>query len=55
MTQVAGKAAFITGGGSGVGFGQAKVFADAGCKIAIADVRRIGRIKHISGEFGKYA
>ncbi len=40
MTDVAGKVAFITGGGSGVGFGQASVFADAGCKVAIADVRR---------------
>jgi len=40
MTQVAGKVAFITGGGSGVGLGQAKVFAGAGCKIAIADVRK---------------
>jgi NADP-dependent 3-hydroxy acid dehydrogenase YdfG len=40
MTQVSGKVAFITGGGSGVGLGQAKVFAEAGCKIAIADVRK---------------
>ena len=40
MTQVAGKVAFITGGGSGVGLGQAKVFAQAGCKIAIADIRQ---------------
>lgn len=39
MTNVAGKTAFITGGGSGVGFGQAKVFAEAGCRIAIADIR----------------
>jgi len=40
MTQVAGKVAFITGGGSGVGFGQARVFAEAGCKVAIADIRQ---------------
>lgn len=40
MTEVAGKVAFITGGGSGVGLGQAKVFAEAGCKVAIADVRQ---------------
>jgi NAD(P)-dependent dehydrogenase (short-subunit alcohol dehydrogenase family) len=40
MTQVAGKTAFITGGGSGVGFGQAQVFAEAGCKVAIADIRQ---------------
>ena len=40
MTDVSGKVAFITGGGSGVGFGQARVFAEAGCKVAIADIRK---------------
>jgi NADP-dependent 3-hydroxy acid dehydrogenase YdfG len=40
MTEVTGKVAFITGGGSGVGLGQAKVFAEAGCKVAIADIRQ---------------
>lgn len=40
MTKVAGKTAFITGGGSGVGFGQAQVFAEAGCRVAIADIRQ---------------
>ncbi|MGA8203379.1 MAG: SDR family NAD(P)-dependent oxidoreductase [Woeseiaceae bacterium] len=40
MTDVSGKVAFITGGGSGVGFGQARVFAGAGCKVAIADIRK---------------
>ena len=40
MTEVAGKVAFITGGGSGVGLGQAKVFAGAGCRVAIADIRK---------------
>ncbi len=34
------KVAFITGGASGAGFGQAKVFSEAGCKIAIADIRQ---------------
>jgi NAD(P)-dependent dehydrogenase (short-subunit alcohol dehydrogenase family) len=35
-----GKVAFITGAGSGVGLGQAKVFAEeAGMKVVIADVR----------------
>ncbi|MEX2525308.1 MAG: SDR family NAD(P)-dependent oxidoreductase [Gammaproteobacteria bacterium] len=33
------KVAFITGGGSGVGLGQAKVFGRAGCRIVIADIR----------------
>lgn len=39
MDDLRGKVAFITGGGSGAGLGQAKVFARAGCKVAIADVR----------------
>ncbi len=40
MSEYTGKVAFITGGASGAGFGQATVFAEAGCKIVIADVRR---------------
>ncbi len=40
MTDYTGKVAFITGGASGAGFGQAIVFAEVGCKIAIADVRQ---------------
>ncbi len=38
MTKVAGKVAFVTGGGSGVALGQAKVLARAGAKVAIADL-----------------
>lgn len=40
MKDFTGKVAFITGGGSGAGFGQAKEFAEAGCKIVIADIRQ---------------
>jgi NAD(P)-dependent dehydrogenase (short-subunit alcohol dehydrogenase family) len=40
MKDFAGKVAFITGGASGAGLGQAKVFSEAGCKIVIADVRQ---------------
>src|SRR4030042_5456195 len=40
MRDFAGKIAFITGGASGAGFGQAKVFSEAGCKIVIADIRQ---------------
>ena len=39
MQDFAGKVAFITGGGSGVGLGQAKVFAQAGARIVLADIR----------------
>lgn len=37
MKQVEGKVAFITGGASGIGFAMARVFLDAGMKVAIAD------------------
>ena len=51
MTAVAGKVAFITGGGSGVGLGQAKAFAKAGCSIAIADIRK-DHLDEAMGYFG---
>lgn len=38
-TAIDGQVAFITGGASGVGLGQARVFGARGCRIAIADVR----------------
>jgi NADP-dependent 3-hydroxy acid dehydrogenase YdfG len=40
MAELAGKVAFITGGGSGVGLGQAIVFGRAGVRVVIADIRR---------------
>lgn len=40
MRDFAGKVAFITGGASGLGFGLAQVFAEAGCKVVIADIRQ---------------
>lgn len=40
MKDFTGKVAFITGGASGAGFGQAKVFSEAGCKVVIADIRQ---------------
>lgn len=39
MQDLKGKTAFITGGGSGVGLGQAKVFGAAGMNVVIVDVR----------------
>ncbi len=39
MKEVSGKTAFITGGASGMGLGMATVFAEAGMKVVIADVR----------------
>jgi NAD(P)-dependent dehydrogenase (short-subunit alcohol dehydrogenase family) len=40
MKEINGKTAFITGGGSGIGLGIAKVFASAGIKVVIADLRQ---------------
>jgi len=40
LKNFAGKIAFITGGGAGAGLGQAKVFAKAGMKVAITDIRQ---------------
>lgn len=41
MQDLEGKVAFITGGGSGVAFGQARVFAEeAGMRVVIADIRQ---------------
>ena len=39
MKNFRGQLAFITGGASGAGFGQALVFGEAGAKIVIADIR----------------
>lgn len=40
MKDFEGRVAFITGGASGAGLGQARVFGAAGCRVAIADVRQ---------------
>jgi NAD(P)-dependent dehydrogenase (short-subunit alcohol dehydrogenase family) len=39
MHDFKGKVAFITGGGSGIALGQAKVFSKAGARVVIADIR----------------
>jgi NAD(P)-dependent dehydrogenase (short-subunit alcohol dehydrogenase family) len=40
MKDFEGKVLFITGGASGAGLGQARVFSEAGCKVVIADIRQ---------------
>ncbi len=40
MKNFAGKICFVTGGASGAGLGQAKLFSKSGMKVAIADVRQ---------------
>src|ERR1700688_2824011 len=38
MRELAGKAAFITGGASGIGFALGRAFAEAGMKVMLADI-----------------
>lgn len=38
MRDVEGKVAFITGGASGIGWGMARAFLDAGMKVVVADM-----------------
>lgn len=40
MKDFKGKIAFVTGGGSGAGYGQAQILSEAGCKVVIADIRQ---------------
>ena len=40
MREVAGRVAFVTGAGSGIGLGMAKAFSAAGMKVVLADIRR---------------
>jgi len=39
MKDFQNKVLFVTGGASGAGLGQARVFAEAGCRIVLADLR----------------
>ena len=54
MKDFAGKIAFITGAGAGAGLGQAKVFAKAGMRVAIADIRQ-DALDKAAGEIVDYA
>ena len=54
MKDFAGKIAFITGGAAGAGLGQAKVFAKAGMRVAIADIRK-DSLDKAAGEIIEYA
>jgi NAD(P)-dependent dehydrogenase (short-subunit alcohol dehydrogenase family) len=38
MREFAGKAAFVTGGASGIGLALGRAFAEAGCRVMLADI-----------------
>ncbi|WP_193185895.1 SDR family NAD(P)-dependent oxidoreductase [Nisaea sediminum] len=52
--QVQGQAAIVTGGGSGLGAGTARVLAAAGAKVALFDVNEEGA-KKVAAEIGGIA
>ena len=54
MKDFAGKIALITGAAAGAGLGQAKVFAKAGMRVAIADLRQ-DSLETAVGEIVAYA
>jgi len=55
MENLQGKAAFITGGASGIGLSMAKAFLKEGMKVAIADIRkdRLSKAESILNSPGK--
>src|SRR5258708_39956876 len=52
--QVAGHAAIVTGGGSGLGAGTARALAKAGAKVAVLDVN-LDAAKAVATEIGGLA
>jgi NAD(P)-dependent dehydrogenase (short-subunit alcohol dehydrogenase family) len=40
MREFIGKAAFVTGGASGIGLALGRAFAEAGCKVMLADIEK---------------
>jgi NAD(P)-dependent dehydrogenase (short-subunit alcohol dehydrogenase family) len=40
MREFLGKAAFVTGGASGIGLALGRAFAEAGCKVMLADIEK---------------
>ena len=40
MREFVGNAAFVTGGASGIGLALGRAFAEAGCKVMLADIEK---------------
>lgn len=49
MTEIAGKAAVVTGGGSGIGMGLAKALAKRGASVVVADIM-VNNARTVAGE-----
>lgn len=52
--QMAGQAALVTGGGSGLGAATAAMLAEAGCRVAVLD-RDAARAEEVAGRIGGLA
>jgi NAD(P)-dependent dehydrogenase (short-subunit alcohol dehydrogenase family) len=52
MREFAGKAAFVTGGASGIGLALGRAFADAGCKVMLADIEKPALDAAVAGHSG---
>ena len=52
MREFAGKAAFVTGGASGIGLALGRAFAEAGCKVMLADIEKTALVAALASLSG---
>ena len=52
MQEFIGKAAFVTGGASGIGLALGRAFAEAGCKVMLADIQKAALDAAVAGLSG---
>ena len=58
MREFVGKAAFVTGGASGIGLALGSAFGEAGCKVMLADIEKTAldaALASLSGSGRKYS
>jgi len=52
MREFVGKGAFVTGGASGIGLALGRAFAEAGCKVMLADIEKAALDAAVAGLAG---